>query len=380
MRGPAVRTIVIAAGGTGGHLFPAEALAAELLARGERIALMTDARSAAFDSAAFASAERFVLRGSGLSGRGAAARRRAARWRSPPARCRRAGCWRGCTPRAVVGFGGYPCVPPVLAALPCAVARPATVLHEQNAVLGRANRLLAPRADRARAVLRRHGAVPPRHAWRWSATRCGRRWRRWREAGYPPAEGGTRCACWCWAARSARASSPTWCPAPCCALPPELRAAAGGSAAVPAGGLARVREAYAAAGVPAELSPFFPDVAGRLATAHLVIARAGASTVAELACAGRPGDAGAAAARHRRPPDRQCPGARRRRRRLGDAASRSSPRRLLAAAPCRAARRPGRAGTPPPPPPRSLAQPDAARRLADLVLSLVRPPDRKVPR
>src|SRR3954454_20378594 len=70
MRGPAVRTIVIAAGGTGGHLFPAEALAAELLARGERVALMTDARSSAFDSAAFASTERFVLRGSGLSGRG----------------------------------------------------------------------------------------------------------------------------------------------------------------------------------------------------------------------------------------------------------------------------------------------------------------------
>ncbi|MBX9596380.1 MAG: glycosyltransferase, partial [Roseomonas sp.] len=52
MRGPAVRPIVIAAGGTGGHLFPAEALAAELLARGERIALMTDARSAAFESPA----------------------------------------------------------------------------------------------------------------------------------------------------------------------------------------------------------------------------------------------------------------------------------------------------------------------------------------
>src|SRR3954451_5623836 len=71
MRGPAVRPIVIAAGGTGGHLFPAEALATELLARGERIALMTDARSAAFESSAFANAERFVLKGSGLSGRGA---------------------------------------------------------------------------------------------------------------------------------------------------------------------------------------------------------------------------------------------------------------------------------------------------------------------
>ena len=95
MRGPAVRSIVIAAGGTGGHLFPAEALASELLARGERVALMTDARSAAFDSAAFANAERFVLRGSGLVRPRPAARggRGAGRW--PPARCRRAACWRG---------------------------------------------------------------------------------------------------------------------------------------------------------------------------------------------------------------------------------------------------------------------------------------------
>ena len=65
-----VQPIIIAAGGTGGHLFPAEALAAELIRRGERVALMTDARSAAYDSPVFANAERFVLQGSGLSGRG----------------------------------------------------------------------------------------------------------------------------------------------------------------------------------------------------------------------------------------------------------------------------------------------------------------------
>jgi UDP-N-acetylglucosamine--N-acetylmuramyl-(pentapeptide) pyrophosphoryl-undecaprenol N-acetylglucosamine transferase len=64
-----VQPIIIAAGGTGGHLFPAEALAAELIRRGERVALMTDARSAAYDSPVFANAERFVLQGSGISGR-----------------------------------------------------------------------------------------------------------------------------------------------------------------------------------------------------------------------------------------------------------------------------------------------------------------------
>ena len=78
MRGPSARPVVIAAGGTGGHLFPAEALAAELVARGERIALMTDTRSAAYDSPAFGNAERFVLKGSGLAGRGPRAAARGA--------------------------------------------------------------------------------------------------------------------------------------------------------------------------------------------------------------------------------------------------------------------------------------------------------------
>ena len=65
-----VRPIVIAAGGTGGHFFPAEALAAELLARGERVVLLTDARSAGLTSAVFANTERFVIRGAGIAGLG----------------------------------------------------------------------------------------------------------------------------------------------------------------------------------------------------------------------------------------------------------------------------------------------------------------------
>src|SRR5215208_1368639 len=71
MRGPAVQTVVIAAGGTGGHFFPAEALACELLARGHRIVLMTDARSGGLTSAVFAGHEQYILRGAGIAGRGA---------------------------------------------------------------------------------------------------------------------------------------------------------------------------------------------------------------------------------------------------------------------------------------------------------------------
>src|ERR1700729_3116382 len=71
MRGPSVQPIVIAAGGTGGHFFPAEALAAELLSRGHRIVLMTDARSGGLSSPTFAGHEQHVIRGAGIAGRGA---------------------------------------------------------------------------------------------------------------------------------------------------------------------------------------------------------------------------------------------------------------------------------------------------------------------
>ena len=143
MRGPSARPVVIAAGGTGGHLFPAEALAAELVARGERIALMTDTRSAAYDSPAFGNAERFVLKGSGLAGRGAkAAAKGALALAAGTLEARR--ILSRLDAAAVVGFGGYPSVPPIIAArtLPRG-HRPATAVHEQNAVLGRANRLLS---------------------------------------------------------------------------------------------------------------------------------------------------------------------------------------------------------------------------------------------
>src|ERR1700761_6362857 len=135
MRGPAVEPIVIAAGGTGGHFFPAEALAAELIARGHRIVLMTDARSGGLASPVFAGREQFVLRGAGIAGRGA--------WRGAKAGGSLAagvvqarGIMSRISAGCVVGFGGYPCVAPVLAAR-FVRKRPAVILQEQNAVLGR---------------------------------------------------------------------------------------------------------------------------------------------------------------------------------------------------------------------------------------------------
>ncbi|WP_135470341.1 undecaprenyldiphospho-muramoylpentapeptide beta-N-acetylglucosaminyltransferase [Crenalkalicoccus roseus] len=287
MRAPRVEPIVIAAGGTGGHLFPAEALAAALLARGERVALMTDARSAAFDSPAFANAERFVLRGAGLAGRGAAqALRGAAALAAGTLQARR--LLRALSAAAVVGFGGYPSVPPLLAARLLPGRRPVTVLHEQNAVLGRANRWLAPRAD----LLALSHAATARLPAGCRAEVVGNPVRPALAAlagqGYaaPQPEGALRLLV-LGGSLGARVFADVV-PGAVAALPPGLRERLVVAQQCRPEDLGRVRAAYAAGGVPAELSPFFPDVAGRLATAHLVIARAGASTVAELACAGRP--------------------------------------------------------------------------------------------
>jgi UDP-N-acetylglucosamine--N-acetylmuramyl-(pentapeptide) pyrophosphoryl-undecaprenol N-acetylglucosamine transferase len=362
-----VQPIVIAAGGTGGHLFPAEALAAELLARGERIALMTDARSAAFASPAFTNAERFVLRGSGLSGRGAlSAARGAAALAAGTMQAR--GLLRRLDAAAVVGFGGYPSVPPLIAAFTMFGRRPVTVLHEQNAILGRANRLLAPRADVLALSYAVTGRVPGgatvevvgnpvRPA---LAALVGRE--------YPGTDGALRLLV-LGGSLGARIFADVV-PAAVAALPRALLQRLVVTQQCRLEDMDRVRLAYEDANVPAELSPFFPDVAGRLANAHLVIARAGAGTVAELACAGRPSflvplpgaiddhqvanaraiaEAGAAVLM----PQRGFTAAAL----TAQLAARLADPQALAQAAAAAA---------------ALAQPDAAKRLADLVLSLVR--------
>jgi UDP-N-acetylglucosamine--N-acetylmuramyl-(pentapeptide) pyrophosphoryl-undecaprenol N-acetylglucosamine transferase len=286
VRGPGARPIVIAAGGTGGHFFPAEALAAALIRRGERVALMTDARSSALASPVFANAERFVLRGSGLAGHGVlgAARGALALLRGAIEARRRL---LELNPSVVVGFGGYPSVPPVIAArfLP-ASRRPAVVLHEQNAVLGRANRALSHRADllalgfegtrRVPAGLRAEvlgnpvrPAIAALHGQGYAAPLNIMR---------IFVIGGSL---------GARVFA-DMVPSAIAALPERMRRRVSVVQQCRAEDIDRTRTTYAAAGVKAELSPFFTDVAAKLAAAHLVIARAGASTVAEIACAGRP--------------------------------------------------------------------------------------------
>jgi UDP-N-acetylglucosamine--N-acetylmuramyl-(pentapeptide) pyrophosphoryl-undecaprenol N-acetylglucosamine transferase len=277
--------IVIGAGGTGGHLTPAAALADELARRGHRIALMCDARSAALAAELFAAHERFVLPGRGVAGRNLLRAARgvmslaSAAWRARGVMARGA-------PGAVIGFGSYPSVGPVLATRLLRRRRPRVILHEQNAVLGGANRTLARFAD----VLATSHATTARVPSGTKTVLTGNPVRpaitALAHARYAaPADeirvlvlGGSQ---------GARVLSDVI-PAALALLGEDARHRLRVTQQCRAEDLSRVRATYAEAGIACDLSAFFADVARLLADAHLVIARSGASTVAELGVIGRP--------------------------------------------------------------------------------------------
>jgi UDP-N-acetylglucosamine--N-acetylmuramyl-(pentapeptide) pyrophosphoryl-undecaprenol N-acetylglucosamine transferase len=245
---------------------------------------MTDARASGRARQVAAAEDCFVISGAGIAGRGVAQSARAmlglgrgiAQARSVLARIDVA---------AVVGFGGYASVAPVLATrlLP---RRPPVLLHEQNAVLGRANRFLTSHASALALSFERTERVPGSGRIVLTGNPVREAVAALASVAYePPHEkfnllilGGSL---------GARAFSDLIPPA-VAALPDRLRGRLRISQQCRAEDLDRVRANYDAAGVEAALSPFFADVAARIAAAHLVIARAGASTVAELATAGRP--------------------------------------------------------------------------------------------
>ena len=296
MRGPAVKPIVIAAGGTGGHFFPAEALAAELVARGHRVALMTDARAAAKLPASFEGREVHVLSGAGVAGRGV--RRQAAalaglalgtvQARSILAKL---------SPAAIVGFGGYPVVAPVLATR---LMRnpPPVILHDQNAVLGTANRFMARYTTVLALSFDRVSRVPPgvatvvtgnpvraEFAQTGGGLKPTLRDGQERQVGFSPPAGSRLLVLG--GSLGARVFSDKV-PEALALLPAELRAQLQVTQQCREEDLARVHAAYAASGIAAELATFITDVPRRLAEATLFIGRAGGSTVAELAASGTP--------------------------------------------------------------------------------------------
>ena len=272
--------IVLAAGGTGGHVFPAEALARELLGRGFRVVLVTDRRGGTFSAELSVPVHRVRARplGKGFFGKirsladmglGVLQAARLLRKQKPA---------------VVVGFGGYPSLPTVYAAARAGIP---IVLHEQNAILGRANKVMA---DKARLVATAFPHV------------VGLKNARVLRTGNPVR-----------AAFAALRATPYASlgdndpvrllvlggslgahvlshvvPRALALMPASLRRRFIIAQQCRAEDLESARAAFAGAGIDAELSPFFRDVPERMANAHIVISRSGGSTIAELTAIGRP--------------------------------------------------------------------------------------------
>jgi len=276
---------VVAAGGTGGHLFPAQALSEALIARGWRIVLASDERVAAF-AESFPAEERIGLSartfksgdpvGMGLAGlsifRGVLQARQA---------------FKRIDPAVVVGFGGYPSVPGLLAGI--TQGRP-TVLHEQNAVMGRANRRLAGHVRAVACAFPILQKAPPRVA--QNAVVVGNPVRPeiadlFDKPYLPPEPDGTLRLLITGGSQGARLLSELV-PEAIAKLPEDLRNRLRIQQQTRAESMDNARRIYANANVQAEIAPFFRDMATRLRQAHLVIGRSGAGSVCEFAIAGKP--------------------------------------------------------------------------------------------
>jgi len=279
------RLAVVAAGGTGGHLFPAQALAEALIGRGWRIVLATDERGAAFADK-FPAQERIALSAStARAGDPVGMARAGITILRGVLQARRA--FRRLDPAVVVGFGGYPSLPALLAAL--GQKRP-TVVHEQNAVLGRVNRFLAPRVDRVACAFPTLERAPPQV--KRAAVVVGNPVRPeiralFDQAYAPPADGAPLHVLVTGGSQGARLLSELV-PEAMARLPEALRLRLHVQQQTRADSMEFASRVYADAVIKAEVAPFFRDMAGRLGAAHLVIGRAGASTCCELAVAGRP--------------------------------------------------------------------------------------------
>ncbi|MBA3676966.1 MAG: undecaprenyldiphospho-muramoylpentapeptide beta-N-acetylglucosaminyltransferase [Sphingosinicella sp.] len=278
------RHFVLAAGGTGGHMIPAHALAEELIDRGHKVSLISDARGANIPCL-FDGAEIHIMPAGRVSG-GPVGWFRAARniWtgRSMARRL-----YRGDRPAAVVGFGGYPALPALLGAHSMGIP---TLVHEQNAVLGRVNRLVARKVD---AIATAYPNVERlKRQYGRKVHLVGNPVREQvlalRSEPFPLlTEDGIFRVLVTGGSQGATILS-TVVPEGLSMLPQEFRRRLQVTQQCRAEDIERVRAQYAQFGIPAELATYLPDLPARLAWSHLFIGRAGASTIAELTAAGRP--------------------------------------------------------------------------------------------
>jgi UDP-N-acetylglucosamine--N-acetylmuramyl-(pentapeptide) pyrophosphoryl-undecaprenol N-acetylglucosamine transferase len=275
--------VLVAAGGTGGHLFPAEALAAALGKHGVPVHLVTDHRAARY-SGAFTDNTIHVVSSATLHGRNLIALARTfgllgygyVQARRLIARLK---------PAAVIGFGGYPTVPPVLAAAWSGVP---SLIHDSNAVIGRANKFLAPRVSAIATSFPDVFSKNPDLAAKATLTGNPVRPAVVAAAAIPfPAVADPLRLLVFGGSQGARVMADVV-PAAIGLLEPALRARLSILQQARDEDLARVRDSYARLSVAAEVAPFFADLPARMAASHLIVSRSGASTVAELAAVGRP--------------------------------------------------------------------------------------------
>ncbi|MFL2778310.1 undecaprenyldiphospho-muramoylpentapeptide beta-N-acetylglucosaminyltransferase [Paracoccus marcusii] len=273
---------LIAAGGTGGHMFPAQALAELLLAQGWRVKLSTDDRGARYAGGFPEAVERQVVK-SATTARGGLSGKLAAPFKIAAGVLAARRAFRRDRPSVVIGFGGYPTIPALSAAHLMGLPR---MIHEQNGVMGRVNRMFAARVHRVacgtwptilpQGISGQHvgnpvrGAVLDRAASPYVA----------------PGEGALNLLV-IGGSQGARVLSQVV-PAAIAALPADLRARLQVSHQARPEDADQVTAAYAAAGIAAEVQPFFTDVPDRIAAAHLVISRSGASSLADITVIGRP--------------------------------------------------------------------------------------------
>ncbi|AXS41333.1 undecaprenyldiphospho-muramoylpentapeptide beta-N-acetylglucosaminyltransferase [Breoghania sp. L-A4] len=278
------KTVLLSAGGTGGHLFPAQALATALGKRGWTVELATDERADQYGQVFPARAVHIVSS-------------ETIRSKNPLALARTGlKLFRGflqasrvvkrIRPSVVVGFGGYPTFPPLAAALRHSVP---TILHEQNAVMGRANRLLARGVS---VIAKSFGETRGLEAYAGKAALTGNPLREAviaaAETPYdaPSANGALKLLVF-GGSQGARFFSDLL-PAALAETDADVRARIVLAQQCRPEDLERVRAAYEGLGVQAELASFFGDLPARIAQSHLVVCRSGATSVCELAAIGRP--------------------------------------------------------------------------------------------
>jgi UDP-N-acetylglucosamine--N-acetylmuramyl-(pentapeptide) pyrophosphoryl-undecaprenol N-acetylglucosamine transferase len=276
------RLFLLAAGGTGGHMIPAHALAEELVARGHKVVLVTDDRGARIPGI-FKGVDVHVLPagrlGGGVLGWPGAAK----------------GIWRGrqaakalirqFEPSAAIGFGGYPALPTLLAALSMKVP---TALHEQNAVLGRVNRLLARFVKVLATAYHQVDRVPAKIAPVIVGNPVRAEILALRDQPYPPlTEDGIFRLLVTGGSQGASVLS-TVVPDALGMLPPSLRQRLQVTQQCRPEDIDKVRARYAELDIPADLATYLGDLPERLGWSHLFVGRSGASTIAELTAAGRP--------------------------------------------------------------------------------------------